>query len=133
MAPVGARLYIGVSGEALVADKAQKHNLQAFPERCAAVQGFMLLLGSVVSHLSTVNIHLVELEDAAGPAATDPSLQALVVSEETAAAATAINRQRQERGLCEVVLVQVPILWQTRPDGKREKVSSTWLRQMLNG
>ncbi|KAK4529473.1 hypothetical protein CCYA_CCYA01G0330 [Cyanidiococcus yangmingshanensis] len=122
-------LYVGISGEALLVHKKGREQLQSFAERAAAVECFIEQLGRLIDHLEPVELHILELNDFAGPAATDPSMQALIVSEETAAGAVAINVRRREKQLSELALVQVPVLWQTTLDGQRVKLSSSWLRQ----
>jgi pantetheine-phosphate adenylyltransferase len=123
-------LYIGVSGEALLAQKRARDQLQSFAARSVAVECFVNQLGCLLPHLDPVNVHVVELTDVAGPTATHPLLQALVVSEETASGADEINAQRREKGLSTLAVVQVPVLWKTTRQGQRLKVSSTWLRQV---
>ncbi|KAF6005192.1 hypothetical protein F1559_002205 [Cyanidiococcus yangmingshanensis] len=88
-------LYVGISGEALLVHKKGREQLQSFAERAAAVECFIEQLGRLLDHLEPVELHILELNDFAGPAATDPSMQALIVSEETAAGAVGDKRATQ--------------------------------------
>jgi pantetheine-phosphate adenylyltransferase len=53
---------------------------------------------------------LVSLEDTFGPATTDESMDALVVSEETYGRAVELNRIRKEDGLEELEIIRIPML-----------------------
>jgi pantetheine-phosphate adenylyltransferase len=68
---------------------------------------------------------ITPIEDAFGPAATDPSLDAIVVSAETEPEAERVNAARAERGLAPLESIVVPMV--SAEDG--ERISSTRIVQ----
>lgn len=71
--------------------------------------------------------------DAYGPAITDPSIEGIVVSPETATGASSINQRRHEAGMAPLDVLSIPYIkappsLQKYGDGKETKISSTMLR-----
>jgi len=62
------------------------------------------------TYLGGRRYEVVELRDPYGPAVSDPSLEAIVVSEETEPRAREINEIRAERGLEALEIVVVPLV-----------------------
>lgn len=68
---------------------------------------------------------IVELNEPLGDAATDGTIDAIVVSEETATRALEINEVRQNRGLNALEIISIPLV--TAEDGK--PMSSTRVKR----
>ncbi|GAA5842144.1 hypothetical protein JCM5353_002173 [Sporobolomyces roseus] len=87
------KLIVGVSDDALLGKKQFREYLESIEERIGNVEKFIELVRPTIRH------QVVPLQDVYGPTATDPDIQALVVSLETASGGSAINKLRQEREL----------------------------------
>ncbi|GAA5897127.1 putative pantetheine-phosphate adenylyltransferase [Sporobolomyces salmoneus] len=87
------KLIVGVSDEPLLGNKKFKQFLQTINERISSVERFIELVRPGIQH------QVVPLQDVYGPTATDPDIQALVVSEETRLGGDAINKLRSEKSL----------------------------------
>jgi pantetheine-phosphate adenylyltransferase len=68
------------------------------------------------------------LHDKFGPTIDDPTIDTIVVSEETAAVANEINSLRAEKGLKSLKIIKVPNVY--TPKG--ELLTSTSIRSKLN-
>lgn len=113
------KLRIGVTGNSLLQGKSYKNFIAPFHERSHHAQCFAK---SVRPTLPAVAIS--ELRDSAGLTATDPGIDAIVVSSETAAGARKINDARQASGLNRMVIIEVDVL-----DTRGQKLSSSALRE----
>jgi pantetheine-phosphate adenylyltransferase len=60
--------------------------------------------------LGSERYSMVKLEDPFGPAATDESMDVLLVSEETFIRAVELNRTRRESELEELEIIKIPML-----------------------
>jgi pantetheine-phosphate adenylyltransferase len=78
MAMRTAWLLIRNTDDALLTKKDNKDVLESLPERMRGVQQFMELFKP------SLDYDIVPIHDVYGPTATDPNIQALVVSKETA-------------------------------------------------
>lgn len=79
-------------------------SVEPYEVRKAAVEGFVKTLGCG-------GYSVVKLEDPFGPAANDPSMEALVVSDETFERALELNRIRRKGGLEELEIIKVPMIY----------------------
>ncbi|GAA5990436.1 hypothetical protein JCM5350_007994 [Sporobolomyces pararoseus] len=87
------KLVVGVSDDPLLGNKKFREYLQGIEERREKVKSFLELIRPGIRH------DVVKLQDVYGPTATEPDIEALVVSEETRSGAQAINKLRSERSL----------------------------------
>ncbi|GAA6014277.1 hypothetical protein JCM11491_005025 [Sporobolomyces phaffii] len=87
------KIIVGVSDDQLLGKKQFRQHLESISARIERVRAFIELIRPTIEH------QVVPLEDVYGPTATDPDIQALVVSEETRAGGDAINKLRSERSL----------------------------------
>ncbi|GAA6062665.1 hypothetical protein JCM10212_000565 [Sporobolomyces blumeae] len=87
------KIIVGVSGDELLKTKKYKEHLEPLEKRITSVQSFIELVRP------TIQAEIVPLHDVYGPTASDPDIQALVVSEETKTGGQAINKLRGERNL----------------------------------
>jgi len=88
----------------LLANKKYKELLEPFQVRAAAVQSYLALLRPSLK----VEVH--RLHDVAGPAATDPLLQAIIVSKETLAGVQVVQSQRAGNQLNQLASLCVPLI-----------------------
>lgn len=102
-------LIVGVSDAALLRSKLLPELIQPLGARCLAVGQFVRALAPAL-RLSVCALH-----DVAGPAAELAEIGALVVSEETAEGARAVNALRAQRSLPPLQLLHVPLVAHTRP------------------
>ncbi|GAA5824015.1 hypothetical protein JCM11251_003380 [Rhodosporidiobolus azoricus] len=87
------KVIVGVSDDTLLKNKKLAHLLEPLSVRMRNVERFMDLVRPGVEK------EVVPLTDVYGPTAHDPSIQALVVSDETRAGGDTINTLRAEKGL----------------------------------
>lgn len=112
------KLWIGVTGADLLTHKAYAKLIAPFDQRANAASRCAREARPDLS-----NISVAELHDPAGPAATDSSISAMVVSRETSKSASEINSYRVENGLPVMVIISVDLL-----GGGAVKLSSSTLR-----
>jgi pantetheine-phosphate adenylyltransferase len=116
-------LFVGVTAARLLDGKAHAGLLQAYEEREAAAVAFCKAVRPGLA------VETGALEDPAAPTAADadPSMAALVVSEETVAGGDRINAGRVAAGMAPLALVVVGLV-AADGGGGGDKVSSTELR-----
>jgi pantetheine-phosphate adenylyltransferase len=93
-------------------------DLETFEERKSAVKIFLNKIGCR-------SYSVVKLEDPFGPAKSDESMDAIVVSEETFKGADELNKIRGVSGLKELAIIKIPML--QADDGKA--LSSSRIRK----
>lgn len=113
------KLRLGVTSEVLLKGKKFREVIASFDDRSTTAKEFALRVKPTLPE-----IVITELKDPAGPTATDPSIEAIVVSKETAAGARAINERRLSAGLPSMAIIEVDVL-----DAQGKKLSSTALRE----
>ncbi|GAA5842160.1 hypothetical protein JCM9279_002802 [Rhodotorula babjevae] len=99
-----SRLVVGVSDDHLLVNKKFKHLLQPIDERMRAVRRFVELVRP------SVECDAVPLQDVYGPTANDPTIEALVVSDETRAGGDSINTLRAERSLSQLAIFTISLV-----------------------
>ena len=96
--------------------KANAHLIQTFKDRCRSVHDF------VASIDPSLELEVVPIRDMYGPTVSDPSLNAIIVSSETAANAETINTERGRRGMEPMTVVSL---------ARVSAVSSSLIRSVL--
>jgi len=128
------RLDVGVTGEALLANKKYKEYLQSYAEREQFCRDFIKASAPV-----GLMVNFGPLDENWPIAATREDVDALVVSEETVEGGEKINEERKKRGFPELELVVVDVLLgRKKTNGGEEggeengggKLSSTRLREL---
>jgi len=126
------KVIVGVTDDALLVNKSNKHVLQTIDERIALVRSFLTLFKP------GLELSIVPINDVYGPTSWDPNIQALVVSKETLSGAAAIGKLRNEKGLprLETFVIEVistsEVLDDNDPEHlKKAKMSSTFIRQWI--
>lgn len=114
-----ATLRIGITGDVLLQNKKYKEFIAPYQERRESARRFARSVKPTLRCITGT-----ELRDAAGPTASDPFIDALVVSSETASSAKKINSAREKIGLRPMALIEVDVL-----NTHGEKLSSTALRE----
>ncbi|RLF17641.1 MAG: phosphopantetheine adenylyltransferase [Thermoprotei archaeon] len=114
----GVEVYLGLSSDSMIEDKKLAERVESFEKRLEALKAFLEERGWVS------RTKIVELKRPEGLLLDDPSIEALVVSEETKKRAEEINEARVKKGLPPLSLVVIPMV--KAEDGK--PISSTRIR-----
>ncbi|KAL0597685.1 Bifunctional coenzyme A synthase [Plecturocebus cupreus] len=122
------QLVVGVADKDLLKSKLLPELLQPYTERVEHLSEFL------VDVKPSLTFDVIPLLDPYGPAGSDPSLEFLVVSEETYRGGMAVNRFRLENDLEELALYQIQLLKDLRHvENEEDKVSSSSFRQRMLG
>lgn len=122
------QLVVGVADKDLLKSKLLPELLQPYAERVEHLSEFL------VDIKPSLTFDVIPLLDPYGPAGSDPSLEFLVVSEETYRGGMAANRFRLENDLEELALYQIQLVKDdNHKEHEEEKVSSSNFRQRLLG
>ncbi|BGP50532.1 hypothetical protein JCM10450v2_006451 [Rhodotorula kratochvilovae] len=127
------RLVVGVSDDHLLVNKKFKHLLEPLAERIRAVERFVALVRP------SIQCDAVPLQDVYGPTAHDPSIEALVVSDETRAGGDSINALRLTRSLDPLEIFSISLVAHDPQTGEPQvevevatKMGSTGIREWLD-
>lgn len=121
-------LVVGVADRDLLKSKLLPELLQPYEERVEHLSEFLV---DIKPYLT---FEIVPLLDPYGPAGSDPSLEFLVVSEETYRGGMAVNRFRLENGKEELALYQIQLLKDhSHSENEEDKISSSSFRQRILG
>lgn len=112
-------LRIGITSDVLLKHKSYGEFIASFEDRSTAAKDFAKQVKPTLP-----NIIISELKDPAGPSASDPAIEAIVVSSETTSSARRINDVRANAGLNRMVIIEVDVL-----DTQGQKLSSSALRE----
>ncbi|XP_016048885.1 bifunctional coenzyme A synthase isoform X2 [Erinaceus europaeus] len=122
------QLVVGVADRDLLKSKLLPELLQPYAERVEHLSEFL------VDIKPSLTFDIIPLLDPYGPAGSDPSLEFLVVSEETYRGGMAVNRFRLENNLDELALYQIELLKDLgHKENEEDKVSSSSFRQRMLG
>ncbi len=113
---IGECVYIGICADEMV--KVKGCGVQPLEQRLSSLHQILGERGF------GGRAEVVVIYDPHGPAATDPNLEAIVVSPETKKRAEEINERRRASGLRELWIVEIPFV--LAEDG--EPISSTRIR-----
>lgn len=119
------RLIVGVTSTELLAKKKHRAYVEPIATRLAAVRRFLRAFRAPFGELV---LDVVPISDVCGPAGTDPALDLLVVTEETAKGADVIADERRKNG---VQPVQVHVVALVDAADHADKVGSTAIRGWL--
>ncbi|XP_012893562.1 PREDICTED: bifunctional coenzyme A synthase [Dipodomys ordii] len=121
-------LVVGVADRDLLKSKLLPELLQPYEERVDHLSEFL------VDVKPSLTFDIVPLLDPYGPAGSDPSLEFLVVSEETYRGGMAVNHFRLENNLEELALYQIQLLKdQNHKENEEDKISSSSFRHRILG
>ncbi len=116
---LGDHVLIGITAEEMLGRKRAGQQLEGLEARRKAVEVFLSSSGL------DERAEIIVLTDTAGPTATDPVIDALVVSPETEPIAIGINEQRQSNGLPPMDIVTIEFVMAD----DRVRISSTRIRE----
>jgi len=127
------KVIVGVTDDALLVKKENRHVLENLPERMGGVRRFMELFKPSLVY------EVVPINDVYGPTATDPNIQALVVSKETASGGNAVNECREEKDFPPLKVFVIDVISNSSRQLdvedvealKQAKMSSTYIRQWI--
>lgn len=100
---VGERVLIGLTSDVYVLQH-KTGTIRPFSERLRDLNAWLDEQG----YASRASV--VPVDDAVGPAGTDDTLEAIVVSEESRTGARQVNVKRKEAGLAELTVIVVPMV-----------------------
>lgn len=112
---LGDIVVIGLTTDRFARSMGKAHEVKPYVER---FEGLKKLLEDMRVEARAI---ITPIEDPYGPAAYDPAVEAIVVSDETYKKALEINRLREARGLKTLEIVNIPMV--LAEDGK--PISST--------
>ncbi|KAH8106808.1 Nucleotidylyl transferase [Cristinia sonorae] len=127
------KLIVGMTDDALLKNKANKHVLEHLPKRTERTRAFLTLFKPSVEY------DIVPINDVYGPTAWDPNIQALVVSKETLSGGAAIAKHRKEKNLPSLRTFVIDVISSTEANLdaadaealKKTKMSSTFIREWI--
>ncbi|KAJ3576659.1 hypothetical protein NP233_g301 [Leucocoprinus birnbaumii] len=127
------KLIIGVTDDALLKNKANKHVMEDISRRCDRVREFLMFFKPGLVY------DAVPINDVYGPTAWDPNIQALVVSKETLGGAAEIAKHRESHNLSALEVFVIDVISSTSANLdhqdaawlKSAKLSSTFIRQWI--
>lgn len=118
---VADEVWIGVTSDAYVKKHKSKYKIRPARERVSNLRKFLRQSGV----LSRTKIILIDSNEAS-PAANEKSFDYLVCSRKTRKGAVEINNFRKKRGLKQLKIIAIPLVY-----FKREPISSTALREEI--
>ncbi|KIJ69325.1 hypothetical protein HYDPIDRAFT_80662 [Hydnomerulius pinastri MD-312] len=129
----GRKLIVGLTVDVLLKNKSNAHVLESLQTRKQRTQSFLQLFRADLDY------DLVNIQDVYGPTATDPDIQALVVSWETLSGAAAIDKERARKALptLRTFVIDVISADSAKLDHedaemlKHTKMSSTFIREWI--
>lgn len=110
------RLTVGLTGDSMLKSKSHQELIDSFEDRFECVRSFLSFIKP------SIQLNIVEINDPFGPAITDSTLEAIVVSSETITGGFKINQIRKEK---EMNPLKVFVLNR----GDSAILSSTFLRE----
>ncbi|CAG8539608.1 7573_t:CDS:2 [Paraglomus brasilianum] len=124
------KLICGVTGENMLTNKKYREVMESLDTRIENVQKFLNKIKRGLTY------EVVPIYDIYGPTATDPEIEALVVSKETLEGANLINKERALNALPPLEFAVIEVISSTSTtlkdeDLKNLKLSSTFLREYI--
>ncbi|XP_055604599.1 bifunctional coenzyme A synthase [Uranotaenia lowii] len=122
------RLVVGVTDETMIQSKKLWELILPVEQRIAEVRDFL----ESIDH--TLQYEVVPISDPFGPTATDPNMDLIVVSTETARGGAKVNELRGKNGLNQLAVHTIDLLDdESTVDDKEDKISSSNQRMDLLG
>ncbi|KAG5359207.1 Phosphopantetheine adenylyltransferase [Yarrowia sp. C11] len=119
------KLIVGITGPELLTKKKYAEAMESFDVRESHVTQFLNYIAPPLL------LQPVMINDVYGPTASDPDIDALVLSAETRGGGTAINKVREEKGWSKLTVFEINIVGGkgSEEDNWADKLSSTQLRK----
>ncbi|KZV62157.1 Nucleotidylyl transferase [Peniophora sp. CONT] len=127
------KIIVGVTDEVLLKGKKYRHVMEPINVRTGKVEAFL------ARFKPSLRCDAVPIADVYGPTASDPNIQALIVSYETLSGAASIDKLRAERALPALKTLVIDVISHNSPklDSaeaeilKQTKMSSTFIREWI--
>ncbi|KAG0047980.1 hypothetical protein BGZ83_007069 [Gryganskiella cystojenkinii] len=121
------RVVCGVTDDSMLTTKKFREEMEPLDKRIEAVEKFLRVFKRGLA------LEIVPIHDMYGPSITDGELQAIMVSKETLKGGEAVNKERNNRGLSQLVIEVIDVIspTETAVDELNLKISSTYIRQYL--
>ncbi|XP_022109197.1 bifunctional coenzyme A synthase-like isoform X2 [Acanthaster planci] len=124
------KITVGVTDRSMLNRKTLPELIQPLDARIASVCDF---IRDVKPHILQPD-SVVPISDPYGPSIVDPEMRCIVVSEETKRGGDAVNKNRQEKGLCVLDIHEIPLVEDIKHAAHEEaKISSSSQRMRLLG
>ncbi|KAI8331456.1 hypothetical protein BD560DRAFT_415709 [Blakeslea trispora] len=125
-------MVVGVTDDCMLTKKAHKELIAPTSQRVEYVKNYMQTVKRDIDY------HIVPITDPFGPTATDPTIDALVVSKETLKGGDLVNNEREMRGLPPLELRIIDVISSDNASVQEQdmsgiKISSSWIRQYIAG
>lgn len=119
------KLIVGITGPQLLTKKKYAEAMESFDVRESHVTQFLNYISP------PLRLQPVMINDVYGPTASDPDIDALVLSAETRGGGAAINKVREEKGWSQLTVFEINIVGGkgNEEDNWADKLSSTQLRK----
>lgn len=120
------KLIIGITGPELLKNKKFAEAMESFDVREQNATQFLSYV------FPGLRLQPVMINDVYGPTASDPDIDALVISKETRSGGAAINKVRKEKGWSTLTVYEINIVGSkegSEADNWADKLSSTQLRK----
>ena len=101
---VGVHVQIGLCTDEFAKKISKNHEIASYEDRLKELKNFLQDKGFLD------RAEVIPLADPYGPAVTDSSIEAIVVSRETEPAAHAINAKRQEKGMQSLKVIVIDMV-----------------------
>ncbi len=117
---IGKTVVVGVTSDEFARSLGKAHPIEPYELRALRVLRYCLRKAK-----NGQRIVIVPLDDVGGPASSDPSIEAIVATEETAIRAIEVSLNRAKRGLKPAIVIAVePVLG---ADGRPISSTKLWL------
>jgi len=117
---IGRTVVVGVTSDEFARSFGKAHPIEPYEVRALRVLRYCLRKAK-----DGQRIVIVPLDDVGGPASSDPSIEAIIATEETAARAIEVSLNRVKRGLKPAIVIAVePVLG---ADGQPISSTRLWL------
>ncbi|OBZ84988.1 Uncharacterized protein C1F12.08 [Choanephora cucurbitarum] len=123
-------MVVGVTDDCMLTKKAHKELIAPTSQRVEYVKNYMQAVKRGIDY------YIVPITDPFGPTATDPTIDALVVSKETLKGGDLVNNERAMRGLPPLELRIIDVISSNNSSVQGQdmgllKISSSWIREYI--